>query len=166
MSGIGRSVSRSAAVSLSSSSATLSTTLALLFALDRHLDLLFPEVRDAREHDLENSPRETGLRLPGVDRPRQRHRLQERPEVTFHAVEPEAFPRAGLPALVPTHREDPAPDGQPEVARLDARELEQDPDPLSVIHDVYARVPRRRRGDDGVVALDENREEPVYLPLP
>ncbi|PYQ35536.1 MAG: hypothetical protein DMF55_07145 [Acidobacteria bacterium] len=51
------------------------------------------------------------------------------------------------------------------VRGLHARELEENADSFAVVDDVHARVPRRGRGDDRIVALDEEGKEPIDFAL-
>ena len=139
--------------------------LAFLLGFDRNVVLFLAQVGDARQHDLEQTSGEPGLRLTGVHRPRESHRLHERTEVALHAEEADAFPRTGLSPLGSPDGHHPSADAHLHVRRFDARELEENADPFAVVDDVHARVPGRGRRDDGVVALDEEGKEPIDFAL-
>ena len=83
----------------------------------RDLDLLFAQVRHARENDLENAVLHAGLRMMRVDGTRERHRLHEAPEVALHAEETHSFPRPDAALLGAADQQDPAADRHLDVAR-------------------------------------------------
>src|SRR5947207_2823022 len=88
--------------------------------------LLFPLVGHARKNDLQHAVLQLRDGPVRVDRARQGHALDEGPEITLHAEEPDALAGPDPPPLASARRQNAPPNRQGHVLRLDPGQLDQD----------------------------------------